>query len=96
MAGADAIATIEGYAVLVGIPALIGLMLPRPFRLAGGIVAVIAAIVLWMRGLNIHGVSAALFFVLGSIGIGALLRECAAQGVRLIRRSRKQSIREMA
>lgn len=85
-------ATVEAYAVLVGIPALVGLALLRRLRRGVGIAAVIAAIVLWARGLNVHDASAPLFFILSGIGLGALLRECAALVVRLIRRPGNGSI----
>jgi hypothetical protein len=76
------IQTLEGLAVLIGIPALVGFSLPRGLRRGVGVVAAIAATVLWVRGINVHGPSAPAFFILCAIAFGAVLREFASLAAR--------------
>ena len=79
--------TLEAVAVLVGIPALVGMALPRRMRRVTGIVAAVAAVTLWAMGLNLHNGSALLTFISSGVALGALLREGLNLLVRVLKPS---------
>jgi hypothetical protein len=83
---------LTGYAVIFGIPAVGGFVLPRLVRRAAGAIAAIAAIALWFAGLNVHTGSALMYFLCVGLVMGVSLREFAGVLAGLSRVSAKRRV----
>jgi membrane-bound ClpP family serine protease len=69
---------------LFGVPALLGFFLQSPVRRGAALAAAALAVGLYVRGVNVHGLSAWIFLLCVGVVGGFLLAELATGAARLI------------